>query len=318
MINQYPFLLGVTERFFVIVEQPLSVSLTEFVKASLSNQQLASCLKWFEDKPTLFHLMDRETGKVRYTFQSEAFFYLHIINQYEEDNHVVIDICCYKDPEMINCMYLESIMNMQSNPNYASHFRGRPLRFVLPLGVENADAVTFKDHPITQRRVVKSFTMSGISTRLQPTKMKHSESNYENITNMAINKLQEEEMLEYCKGTDESDEANEKLDGETMVNLVTLEGSKAQAFQLSNRSILVRPELLCDWGCETPRFNYDKYLGEFKNISFQTIQFHFFYVDLFLLLFPLVFIFILFQFILLNLIYLQAKNIVISTRSVQT
>nr|XP_014089989.1 carotenoid isomerooxygenase isoform X1 [Bactrocera oleae] len=258
----YMHTFGITEHFFVIVEQPLSVSLTEFVKANLSNQQLAACLKWFEDKPTLFHLLDRETGKLRYTFQSEAFFYLHIINQYEEDNHVVIDICCYKDPEMINCMYLESIMNMQSNPNYASHFRGRPLRFVLPLGVKNADVVTFKDRPTNQRRVVKSFTMSGISTHLQPTKMKHSESNYENITNMALNKLQEEEMLECRTFAGEADDSKANVDSETMVNLVTLEYSTAQAYQLSNRSIMVRPELLCDWGCETPRINYEKCLAK--------------------------------------------------------
>ncbi|XP_017464401.1 PREDICTED: carotenoid isomerooxygenase-like, partial [Rhagoletis zephyria] len=238
-------------------------SLTEFVKATVSNEQLASCLKWFEDKPTLFHLMDRKTGKVRYTFQSEAFFYLHIINQYEEDNHVVIDICCYKDPEMINCMYLESIVNMQSNPNYASHFRGRPLRFVLPLGAENADVTVFKERPTNQRRVAKSFSLSGISTRLQPPpKMKHSESNYEDVTKMALKKLEEEEMLEYSVGADEREQAKERVDGETMINLVTLEYSTAEAYQLSNRSILVRPELLCDWGCETPRFHYDKFLGK--------------------------------------------------------
>lgn len=155
-------------------------------------------------------------------------------------------------------------MNMQSNPNYASHFRGRPLRFVLPLGVENANVVMFKDRPINQRRVVKSFTMSGISTHLQPTKMKHSESNYENITNMAINKLQEEEMLEYSTFAGERDDTKANVDSETMVNLVTLEYSTAQAYQLSNRSIMVRPELLCDWGCETPRINYDKYLGKME------------------------------------------------------
>ncbi len=63
----------------------------------------------------------------------EAFFYLHIINQYEKDDHLILDISCYKDPSMLECMYVDSIKNMQSNPDYAKLFRGRPLRFALPL-----------------------------------------------------------------------------------------------------------------------------------------------------------------------------------------
>lgn len=43
------------------------------------------------------------------TFKSDAFFYLHIINQYEENDHVVIDICCYRDPSMIDCMFIEAL-----------------------------------------------------------------------------------------------------------------------------------------------------------------------------------------------------------------
>lgn len=36
---------------------------------------------------------------------------------------------------------------------------------------------------------------------------------------------------------------------------------KATAHKLANGSIFVKPELLCDLGCETPRFNYEFYLG---------------------------------------------------------
>lgn len=42
-------------------------------------------------------------------------------------------------------------------------------------------------------------------------------------------------------------------------NLVTL-GCKARAFYLPDGNIYVKPEKLCDLGCETPRINYDKYL----------------------------------------------------------
>lgn len=58
---------------------------------------------------TLIHLISRYNGETVKTFKSDAFFYLHIINQYEENDHVVIDICCYRDPSMIDCMFIEAL-----------------------------------------------------------------------------------------------------------------------------------------------------------------------------------------------------------------
>ncbi|XP_070494160.1 carotenoid isomerooxygenase-like isoform X2 [Chironomus tepperi] len=129
----YMHTFGITENYFIIVEQPLTVSVPSIIKSQLTNEPMITCLKWFPDKPTLIYLVDRSTGELRHTYQTEAFFFLHIINQYEKDDHVVLDISCYKDPEMLNCMYIDSMKKMQSNPDYARLFRGRPLRFVLPL-----------------------------------------------------------------------------------------------------------------------------------------------------------------------------------------
>lgn len=88
---------------------------------------------------------------------------------------------------------------MHRNPDYAKMFRGRPLRFVLPLNTENAD-----------------------------------------------------------------------LDE----NLVDLENSKATAFKLSN-CIWINPELLYDLGCETPRINYERCLGQFVRKLHSLKRFHF-------------------------------------------
>ena len=40
--------------------------------------------------------LTRETGKRHpIKYNTSPFFYLHTINAYEEDGHIVIDICCY-------------------------------------------------------------------------------------------------------------------------------------------------------------------------------------------------------------------------------
>lgn len=251
----YMHTFGITEHYFVIVEQPLSVSLPEFIKAQIFNQNTSACLKWFDNKPCLFHLVDRRSGEVVHKFQSDPFFYLHIINQYERDDHVVIDICCYKNPEMINCMYLESMMNMQSNPNYATLFRGRPLRFVLPLASKANETGNCEQNRQMGRRqrLMKSFTLSGISSRLQQPKLKRSQTEYEDI-NFTVNNNTEIDKDDYNFTA-----KNDKY--EWSENLITLANTKAEAYHTQNGPIFVRPELLCDLGCETPRINYERYLG---------------------------------------------------------
>jgi carotenoid cleavage dioxygenase-like enzyme len=58
---------------------------------------------------TQINLISRETGKLVYKFYSETFCFFHIINQYEILDHVVIDICTYRDATMLNSMYINTM-----------------------------------------------------------------------------------------------------------------------------------------------------------------------------------------------------------------
>lgn len=135
-------------------------------------------------------MVSRKTGKLAYKFFAKSFFYLHLINQYEIDDYLVLDLCMYRDPAMLDCMYVETMKSMHKNPNYAKMFRGRPARFVLPLNPPSKHSIT-------------------------PNK-----------------------------------------------NLIGLKHTKATATYLENGEILVKAEKLSNLGCETPRINYDMYLGK--------------------------------------------------------
>lgn len=54
-------------------------------------------------------MISRKTNLVKKTFVSEKFFFLHIINQYETagGEHVILDVCCYRDSKMLDCMYID-------------------------------------------------------------------------------------------------------------------------------------------------------------------------------------------------------------------
>ncbi|BES91845.1 neither inactivation nor afterpotential B [Nesidiocoris tenuis] len=129
----YMHSFGLTPNYYILVEQPLSVSLPAKIAATLRNRPLCESLKWYPDYPTIFYVVSRQNSKVVLKYEAEPFFYLHIINQYEEEGHVVVDVCAYKDPKMIDCMLVESLKGAHENPKYANLFRSRPVRFVLPL-----------------------------------------------------------------------------------------------------------------------------------------------------------------------------------------
>ncbi|KAK9504943.1 hypothetical protein O3M35_009109 [Rhynocoris fuscipes] len=135
----YMHTFGITKNYFIIVEQPLCVSVPEKIMQKFNDKPLSSMLKWYSDRPTVIYVISRKTSEVTNKFLAEPFFYLHIINQYEEDDHIVIDICIYKDPTMIDCMLIEAMKDAKSNPQYASMFRGRPFRYVLPLKANKSE-----------------------------------------------------------------------------------------------------------------------------------------------------------------------------------
>lgn len=68
---------------------------------------------------TLIHVISRETGRTMKTFVAETFFYLHLINQFEtrDGEYVVLDICCYRNPKMLEYMYIDS-MKVESREKF--------------------------------------------------------------------------------------------------------------------------------------------------------------------------------------------------------
>jgi len=129
----YMHSFSMTKNYFVIIEQPMGVSLPKMTKGVLFNERLMSALEW-TDEQTLIHLVHRSTGqRTPVTYITDSFFYLHTINAFESDGHVVLDVAAYKDAKMLDCMYVESLKNASYDPSFAQMFRGRPKRWVLPI-----------------------------------------------------------------------------------------------------------------------------------------------------------------------------------------
>jgi len=146
----YMHSFSITESFIVLIEQPLTVSVMAMVSALLRGQSVSTALKWDSTESVIFHLVNKITGchhPIKYV--TKSFFFLHTINAYEDSDHVVVDICSYDSPAMMDCMFLDKLQSAQSNADYSKLFRGRPKRYVLPLKPV---------HPVSHNQVMLDYT----------------------------------------------------------------------------------------------------------------------------------------------------------------
>ena len=55
----------------------------------------------------LIHVIDKKTWKlVKTRYVTEAFFFMHVANAYEEGEHIVLDIPTYKDSTLLHHLYI--------------------------------------------------------------------------------------------------------------------------------------------------------------------------------------------------------------------
>lgn len=67
--------------------------------------------------------------EVKIKYQSDAFFFFHHVNTYEEDGHVVADVIAFPGPEVLDKFYLRPLRLGQFDTTCQPQFT----RFVLPL-----------------------------------------------------------------------------------------------------------------------------------------------------------------------------------------
>nr|XP_053644350.1 carotenoid isomerooxygenase-like [Cherax quadricarinatus] len=101
---------GLTENYLVLLEQPLTIDVRAMVANTIREKPFIGGMEWLENKLVKIHLVSRETGKeVKLKIKCESFFFMHIINSYEKDNHVIIDVNAYKKPDLLHAFHLKNL-----------------------------------------------------------------------------------------------------------------------------------------------------------------------------------------------------------------
>ncbi|XP_072306089.1 beta,beta-carotene 15,15'-dioxygenase [Eucyclogobius newberryi] len=138
LFPSYYHSFGMTENYIIFVEQPFKLDMVNLATAYFRGANWGNCLKFDENETTLFHLVNRHTGKrVSTLFYGDALVTFHHINAYEEQDHVVFDLITYKDSNLYNMFYLKNMTQDTSKLIESNKGFSPPVctRFVLPLNI---------------------------------------------------------------------------------------------------------------------------------------------------------------------------------------
>ncbi|XP_012945219.1 beta,beta-carotene 15,15'-dioxygenase [Aplysia californica] len=135
----YAHSFGVTDNYFVHIEQPLTLSLPRIMTLNIRGAPISDSFVCHPNEPMSFILVSKKTGeKIPITYLAPHGFVFHFINCYEEADHVICDICLYNSSEIIRSAYIEQIINSINSDNSSQLPEANYARFVLPLSLAGA------------------------------------------------------------------------------------------------------------------------------------------------------------------------------------
>jgi len=102
----YMHSFGLTERWIVLAEFPFVVNP---LALALSGRPYIENYRWKPELRTRFTLIDRASGEASETLTADACFSFHHVNAFERDGEVIVDMCAYPDPQIVEDLYLERL-----------------------------------------------------------------------------------------------------------------------------------------------------------------------------------------------------------------
>ena len=102
---------AMTQKYFTIVQQPLTINMRTLAASRFTGRKILEAFKWKYPMNVHFKIISRETGAVILTIEAEPFFFVHVVNAYDDNNVIVLDICCYPDAKIFHELYLKEARN---------------------------------------------------------------------------------------------------------------------------------------------------------------------------------------------------------------
>lgn len=126
---------GMSENYVVFVEQPLRLNIMKIMLSQIQGKPFSGIMSWEPEHNTVFHVINKHTGKKHSTFHTKAFATFHQINAFEDQGCIVLDLCCQDDGGAVEIFQLENLRKSGDDLNklFKQMAKAYPRRFVLPL-----------------------------------------------------------------------------------------------------------------------------------------------------------------------------------------
>lgn len=142
----YQHSFGLTKRWIVFTEFPFRVNPLDILK---TGRPFIENFAWHPEDGTKITLVDRETGEIGGEWHAEPGFCFHHVNGFEDGDDVVVDLCRFEDPTIVENLYLEDIRSGEVRPESTSYLH----RYRLRPGAEHAEEYRVSEEPIELPRI---------------------------------------------------------------------------------------------------------------------------------------------------------------------
>jgi carotenoid cleavage dioxygenase-like enzyme len=135
---------GLSERWLVLAEFPYVVNP---LRLALRRRPYIENYRWKPGLGTRFTLIDRTSGETVGPLVCEPRFGFHHVNAYEDGDRVIVDICTFADPRIVEDLYMDRLR------------AGRPVarpaleRFVLSPATRSVEIERITDAPLDLPRI---------------------------------------------------------------------------------------------------------------------------------------------------------------------
>jgi carotenoid cleavage dioxygenase-like enzyme len=102
----YVHSFGLTDRYLILAEGPFVV---DPLRLAAGGRPYIENYAWEPERGGRFHVVDRANGDVLGPYESDPFFTFHHVNAFEADGSLVVDLCAYDDPSIIDAFYLDRL-----------------------------------------------------------------------------------------------------------------------------------------------------------------------------------------------------------------
>lgn len=142
---------GMSEKYIIFIEQPLIIMAKKMIAGILQKSCKRDYMEFKPEMKNRFHVVERSTGKLLKTeyISADPFFFLHIVNCFEQENELVVDVIAFPNA---NCIHID-LMDFRNGNEGPEEDLATTRRYVIPIVDEDQP---FPEEDVNLIKIIKT------------------------------------------------------------------------------------------------------------------------------------------------------------------